>query len=106
LPAPVSVFTPVWVRGSNGALINFMLDVHTREHKYVEVIPPLMVNSASMQGTGQLPKFGADLFKVENTDYWLIPTAEVPGDEHLRWRDSGWFPTSRLHDCLHTLLSQ
>jgi seryl-tRNA synthetase len=60
------------------ALINFMLDVHTREHKYVEVIPPLMVNSASMEGTGQLPKFGADLFKVENTDYWLIPTAEVP----------------------------
>lgn len=60
------------------ALINFMLDVHTREHNYVEVIPPLMVNSASMQGTGQLPKFGADLFKVENTDYWLIPTAEVP----------------------------
>ena len=60
------------------ALINFMLDVHTREHKYVEVIPPLMVNSASMQGTGQLPKFGADSFKVENTDYWLIPTAEVP----------------------------
>jgi seryl-tRNA synthetase len=60
------------------ALINFMLDVHTREHQYMEVIPPLMVNSASMQGTGQLPKFGADLFKVENTDYWLIPTAEVP----------------------------
>jgi seryl-tRNA synthetase len=60
------------------ALINFMLDVHTREHKYMEVIPPLMVNSASMQGTGQLPKFGADSFKVENTDYWLIPTAEVP----------------------------
>ncbi|MBM3802068.1 MAG: serine--tRNA ligase [Acidimicrobiia bacterium] len=60
------------------ALINFMLDVHTREHRYVEVLPPLMVNSASMQGTGQLPKFGSDLFKVENTDYWLIPTAEVP----------------------------
>jgi len=60
------------------ALINFMLDVHTRQHKYAEVIPPLMVNSATMQGTGQLPKFGADLFKVENTDYWLIPTAEVP----------------------------
>jgi len=60
------------------ALINFMLDVHTREHKYVEVIPPFMVNSTSMQGTGNLPKFGADLFKVENTDYWLIPTAEVP----------------------------
>jgi seryl-tRNA synthetase len=60
------------------ALINFMLGVHTREHQYREVIPPLMVNSTSMQGTGQLPKFGADLFKVENTDYWLIPTAEVP----------------------------
>ncbi len=60
------------------ALINFMLDIHTREHQYVEVIPPLMVNSASMQGTGQLPKFADDLFKVEATDYWLIPTAEVP----------------------------
>ncbi|HEX2523211.1 MAG TPA: serine--tRNA ligase, partial [Terriglobia bacterium] len=60
------------------ALINFMLDVHTREHHYQEVIPPLMVNSSSMQGTGQLPKFAEDLFKVEGTDYWLIPTAEVP----------------------------
>jgi seryl-tRNA synthetase len=60
------------------ALINFMLDVHTREHRYQEVIPPLMVNSNSMRGTGQLPKFSADLFKVEATDYWLIPTAEVP----------------------------
>ncbi len=60
------------------ALINFMLDVHTRDHGYLEVIPPLMVNSQSMQGTGQLPKFAADLFKVEGTDYWLIPTAEVP----------------------------
>lgn len=60
------------------ALINFMLDVHTREHGYLEVLPPFMVNSASMQGTGQLPKFAADLFRLENTDYWLIPTAEVP----------------------------
>ncbi len=60
------------------ALINFMLDIHTREHGYTEMSPPFMVNSASMQGTGQLPKFSADLFKVENTDYWLIPTAEVP----------------------------
>ena len=60
------------------ALINFMLDIHTREHGYTEMLPPLMVNSNSMQGTGQLPKFSADLFKVENTDYWLIPTAEVP----------------------------
>ena len=60
------------------ALINFMLDIHTGEHGYNETLPPLMVNSASMQGTGQLPKFSEDLFKVENTDYWLIPTAEVP----------------------------
>lgn len=60
------------------ALINFMLDIHTREHGYTEIMPPLMVNSCSMQGTGQLPKFAEDLFKVENTDYWLIPTAEVP----------------------------
>lgn len=60
------------------ALINFMLDIHTKEHGYTEIMPPLMVNSSSMQGTGQLPKFAEDLFKVENTDYWLIPTAEVP----------------------------
>lgn len=60
------------------ALINFMLDVHTREQGYTEVFPPLLVNSDSMRGTGQLPKFAADLFKVENTDLWLIPTAEVP----------------------------
>ena len=60
------------------ALIGFMLDMHTREHGYTEVWPPLMVNSDSMRGTGQLPKFSADLFKVADTDYWLIPTAEVP----------------------------
>jgi seryl-tRNA synthetase len=60
------------------ALINFMLDTHTREHGYTEVLPPFAVNSASLYGTGQLPKFAEDLFKLENTDYWLIPTAEVP----------------------------
>ena len=60
------------------ALINFMLDTHTREHGYTEVLPPFMVNSASLYGTGQLPKFAEDLFKLEKTDYWLIPTAEVP----------------------------
>ncbi len=60
------------------ALINFMLDVHTREHGYTEVLPPFMVNSASLFGTGQLPKFAEDLFKVEGTDFWLAPTAEVP----------------------------
>jgi seryl-tRNA synthetase len=60
------------------ALINFMLDVHTKHHGYTEVLPPFMINSASLYGTGQLPKFAADLFKLENTDYWLAPTAEVP----------------------------
>jgi seryl-tRNA synthetase len=60
------------------ALANFMLDVHTHEHGYTEILPPFMVNSASLYGTGQLPKFAGDLFKLEGTDYWLIPTAEVP----------------------------
>jgi seryl-tRNA synthetase len=60
------------------ALANFMLDVHTREHGYTEVLPPFLVNSASLYGTGNLPKFAEDLFKLEGTDYWLIPTAEVP----------------------------
>src|SRR5438270_102023 len=60
------------------ALINFMLDVHTREHGYTEVLPPFMVNSQSLYGTGQLPKFKEDLFKIEGADFWLIPTAEVP----------------------------
>jgi len=61
------------------ALINFMLDLHTREHGYVEVEPPFMVNSASLKGTGNLPKFEADLFKIGGEwDLYLIPTAEVP----------------------------
>jgi seryl-tRNA synthetase len=60
------------------ALINFMLDVHTRYHGYTEVLPPFMVNSQSLFGTGQLPKFAEDLFKCEKHDFWLIPTAEVP----------------------------
>ncbi|HTR34310.1 MAG TPA: serine--tRNA ligase [Bryobacteraceae bacterium] len=60
------------------ALINFMLDIHTREHGYTEVLPPFLINSDSLFGTGQLPKFKDDLFKIENTDFWLAPTAEVP----------------------------
>jgi seryl-tRNA synthetase len=62
------------------ALMNFMLDLHTGEHGYTEVLPPYMVNSDSMYGTGQLPKFAADLFRVPHgdRDLWLIPTAEVP----------------------------
>ena len=60
------------------ALVNFFLDLHTQKHGYTEVLPPFMVNSATMTGTGQLPKFKADLFKIEDWDLWLIPTAEVP----------------------------
>jgi seryl-tRNA synthetase len=60
------------------ALINFMLDAHTTLHGYVEVLPPFMVNRASMTHTGQLPKFETELFKLEGWDYFLIPTAEVP----------------------------
>ncbi len=60
------------------ALISFMIDVHTQKHGYSEVYPPFMVNTASMTGTGQLPKFADDAFKIEDTDYWLVPTAEVP----------------------------
>ncbi len=60
------------------SLINFFLDIHTKEHGYTEVLPPFVVNSQSLFGTGQLPKFSEDLFKLEGTDYWLIPTAEVP----------------------------
>ncbi|MGC9971294.1 MAG: serine--tRNA ligase [Bryobacteraceae bacterium] len=73
-------FAVYWDLGAKleRALINFMLDVHTREHGYTEVLPPFLINSASLFGTGQLPKFAEDLFKIENTDFWLAPTAEVP----------------------------
>ena len=73
-------FTLYWDLGAKleRALINFMLDLHTREHGYREVLPPFMVNRTAMTGTGQLPKFEEELFKVEGTDYFLIPTAEVP----------------------------
>jgi len=60
------------------ALINFMLDLHTEQHGYLEMLPPFMVNRESMTGTGQLPKFEDDLFRLEGLDYYLIPTAEVP----------------------------
>lgn len=66
------------------ALINFMLDLHTREHGYVEFFPPFIVNGDSMVGTGQLPKFGQDMFKLEGLDYYLIPTAEVPVTNYHR----------------------
>ena len=60
------------------ALINFMLDIHTKEHGYEEVLPPFLVTQAAMEGTGQLPKFEEDLFKVRERDLYLVPTAEVP----------------------------
>jgi len=60
------------------ALINFMLDLHVQEHGYIEIFPPFLVNEKTMFGTGQLPKFKEDLFKIEGEDYYLIPTAEVP----------------------------
>jgi seryl-tRNA synthetase len=60
------------------ALINFMMDLHTMEHGYLEVLPPFIVNRDTMTGTGQLPKFEEDLFKLEGWDYFMIPTAEVP----------------------------
>ena len=73
-------FAVYWDLGAKleRALANFMLDVHGREHGYREVLPPAIVNSASLFGTGQLPKFADDLFRLEGTDFWLIPTAEVP----------------------------
>ncbi len=75
-------FAVYWDLGAKleRALINFMLDLHTREHGYTEVLPPFMVNAESMYGTGQLPKFEADLFKVpfNEKNFYLIPTAEVP----------------------------
>jgi seryl-tRNA synthetase len=73
-------FAVYWGMGAKleRALINFMLDVHTKEHGYTEVLPPFMINSASLYGTGQLPKFEADLFKIQGTDFYLAPTAEVP----------------------------
>jgi seryl-tRNA synthetase len=75
-------FAVYWDMGAKleRALANFMLDLHTREHGYTEVLPPYLVNSESMYGTGQLPKFAADSFRVPHgeKDLWLIPTAEVP----------------------------
>jgi len=75
-----SRFTVLWGAASllNRALIQFMLDLHTREHGYTEVLPPFIINAASLTGTGQLPKFEEDLFRLQGTDWFLSPTAEVP----------------------------
>jgi seryl-tRNA synthetase len=74
-----------WGARLERALANFFLDVHTREHGYTEMLPPFLVNSASLLASGQLPKFAADLFKVQDTDFWLTPTSEV--ELHNLYRD-------------------
>jgi seryl-tRNA synthetase len=74
-----------WGARLERALANFFLDVHTREHGYTEILPPFMVNTASLMGAGQLPKFAADLFKIQDTDFWLTPTSEV--ELHNLYRD-------------------
>jgi seryl-tRNA synthetase len=73
-------FALYWGMGAalERAIISFMLDVHTKSHGYTEVLPPFMVNGTSLMGTGQLPKFKEDLFKIEGRDFYLVPTAEVP----------------------------
>jgi seryl-tRNA synthetase len=73
-------FAVYWGLGAKleRALANFMLDLHTREHGYQEVLPPVLVNSDSLYATGQLPKFEQDQFRCKDHDFWLIPTAEVP----------------------------
>ena len=73
-----------WGARLERALANFFLDVHTREHGYTEILPPFLVNTASLMGAGQLPKFAADLFRVEGTDFWLTPTSEVELHNLLR----------------------
>ena len=74
-----------WGARLERALANFFLDVHTREHGYTEILPPFLVNTASLMGAGQLPKFAADLFRIEGTDFWLTPTSEV--ELHNLYRD-------------------
>jgi seryl-tRNA synthetase len=74
-----------WGARLERALANFFLDVHTREHGYTEILPPFLVNSASLMGAGQLPKFAADLFRIQDTDFWLTPTSEV--ELHNLYRD-------------------
>ncbi len=75
-----------WGARLERALANFFLDVHTREHGYTEILPPFLVNTASLMGAGQLPKFAADLFKLQDTDFWLTPTSEV--ELHNLYRDA------------------
>jgi seryl-tRNA synthetase len=82
-----------WGARMERALANFFLDVHTREHGYTEILPPFLVNTASLMGAGQLPKFAADLFRIQDTDFWLTPTSEV--ELHNLHRDET-LPEERL----------
>jgi len=83
-----------WGARLERALANFFLDVHTKEHGYTEILPPFLVNTASLLGAGQLPKFAADLFRIQETDFWLTPTSEV--ELHNLYRDEtlpeDWLP--------------
>ena len=78
-----------WGARLERALANFFLDVHTREHGYTEILPPFLVNTASLTGAGQLPKFAADLFKIQDTDFWLTPTRSRATQSLSRRNDSG-----------------
>src|SRR5258707_7793754 len=75
-----------WGARLERALANFFLDLHTREHGYTEILPPFLVNTASLMGAWQLAKFAADLFKIQDTDFWLTPTSEV--ELHNLYRDA------------------
>ncbi len=103
-------FAVYWALGARleRALANFMLDLHTREHGYTEVLPPYLVNSESMYGTGQLPKFAQDLFRVPHgeKDLWLIPTAEVPLTNLYRDEILDAAKATSLADRVHSLFSQ
>src|SRR5260370_1457908 len=86
-----------WGARLERALANCFLDVHTREHGYTEILPPFLVNTASLTGAGQLPKFAADLFKIQDTDFWLTPTSEV--ELHNLYRDET-IPEEKLPICV------
>lgn len=86
-----------WGARLERALANFFLDVHTHEHGYTEILPPFIVNTASLTAAGQLPKFAADLFKLQDTDFWLTPTSEV--ELHNLYRDET-LAEDRLPLCL------
>jgi len=88
-PGGGSPFTKGWGARLERALANFFLDVHTREHGYAEILPPFLVNTASLMGAGQLPKFAADLFKIENSDFWLTPTSKSSCTIFIAMNDSG-----------------